>query len=81
MHDIALVNTAHGRTSFQSFPDHHEFFTVCSSCRDTISLPIISATGEQQRVGILSMTLLRRGIPGLGRHGLSRILRLSHRQR
>ena len=74
MHDVAPVNTGHACTAFQSFPDNHEFFAVCSSCRYTISLPVISATGEQHRVGILPMTLLRCGVPSLGRHGLRRIL-------
>ena len=74
LNDIAPVNTSHGCPTFQAFPDNHEFFAVCSFCRYTISLPVISATGQHHRVGILPVALLWRGVPGLGGHGLRRIL-------
>ena len=77
LHDIASVNTAHGCTSFQSFPIHHELFAVWPSCGHTIAFPVVSSTGQHPRVGILPVALLRRGVPGLGRHGLRRILGLS----
>src|SRR5262245_50192922 len=79
VHDTASVNTGHGRTTFHPFPIHYELFAVCPSCRHTIALPIVSTAGQQHRVGILPVALLWRRVPGLGRHGLRRILGLSLR--
>ena len=84
MHQIAPIHTGHGCTAFQPFSDHHEFFAVCSSCRYTIPLPVISGTDEGHRLllgWILPVALLRRGVPGLGRHGLRWILGLGHGER
>ena len=79
VHDTASVHTGHGRPTFHPFPIHHELFAVGPSCRHTNALPVIFTTGQQHRVGILPVALLRRGVPGLGRHRLRRILGLSLR--